>query len=50
MAEMQYCVVCNEGSNRDDWKNKKGDYVACDGHSTREIEEAVKLKESNPKN
>jgi len=40
--ETKYCVVCNEGSNREDWQGK--DVVACDHHTKAEVEAAVKTK------
>lgn len=49
MADVKFCVVCGEGSNREDWKNKSESFVACDRHSTGEISEAIKkVKSSAP--
>ena len=33
----KYCVVCGQGSNREEWKNSGKGWVACDGHSAEEI-------------
>lgn len=40
--ETKFCVVCGEGSNRDDWQGKA--VVACDGHSKAEIQAALQKK------
>lgn len=39
----KHCVVCGQGSTREEWikKSKDGKYVACDSHSDAEIEKAV---------
>jgi hypothetical protein len=37
----QNCVVCGQGSNRTDWINKSGNFVACDSHSSGEVARAV---------
>lgn len=37
----QYCVVCGAGSHRADWANKSGQYVACDDHTTEEVQKAI---------
>jgi hypothetical protein len=48
--KVRFCVVCGNGSHREDWRNSKEGYVACDGHSTSEFEAAIaKVKaEKNP--
>lgn len=46
MAEFKTCAVCGEGSHREEWKNTftagGKALVACDGHSTGEIEQVKK--------
>lgn len=37
--EMVHCVVCDEGSTRDDWQGKAGE-VACDKHSAADVKKA----------
>ena len=37
----QFCVVCGTGSDRTDWINKSGNFVACDSHLGAEIARAV---------
>ena len=49
MDPNKYCVVCGEGSVRQDWQNVDGEFVACDGHSTGEFKAAVKLKQDEAK-
>jgi hypothetical protein len=46
MADLVACAVCGEPSTREDWKNKftagGKSLVACDSHSSGEIEEVKK--------
>ena len=37
----RFCVVCGMGSDRTDWINKSGNFVACDNHSKDEVPRAV---------
>ena len=37
----QNCVVCGQGSDRTDWINKSGNFVACDNHSSGEVARAI---------
>jgi len=36
---MQFCKVCNQGSDREDWREKatRGEAIACDHHSEEEV-------------
>jgi hypothetical protein len=47
MANIEkYCVVCGQGSTRDDWQGK--DVVACDNHSKADVDAAIaKLKKES---
>lgn len=40
MAETVYCIVCGQGSSRDDWQGKPN--PACDSHTKQEIADAIK--------
>lgn len=45
--EVKYCVVCGQGSTRQDWQGK--DVVACDNHSKEEVAAATKAKKVESK-
>jgi hypothetical protein len=38
--EVVHCVVCDEGSTREDWQGKAGK-VACDKHSAADVKKAL---------
>ena len=46
-VETKYCIVCKQGSTREDWQGK--DVVACDHHSKDEVEKAKAASQSNKK-
>lgn len=51
MPDEQFCVVCGQGSHRTDWVNKfKANgtlYVACDNHSTDQVQKAIASAEKD---
>lgn len=38
--ETVHCIVCDEGSTREDWQGKAGK-VACDKHSPVDVKKAL---------
>lgn len=43
MAELQYCIYDGNGSHREDWKNAKDGFVACDNHNPTQFVKDVEL-------
>jgi hypothetical protein len=48
MAEHKNCVVCGLGSNREKWNLVSGDFVACDHHTQKEFQDAIKAAKALP--
>lgn len=56
MAQTRFCVVCGEGSPREDWIKKSSGgsgvadkYIACDHHEQKEVDDAAAQVEAEAK-